>query len=165
MWATLPLPSHVLLNSPLRLSIGINAGGPIATLEDRVFISNLMLLSAALVLFGSVWTYRRTHQWLARVVRTKAEIVAWVEDEDDSGVSYRAVYKYAGVETDVVGGNDSIRNPPTIGEEAVIYYDPSYPSNAFLEGSRAPFVLPGCGVVIGVILIVWAIYVRFDPSI
>ena len=134
-------------------------------MEDRILISNLMLLGAASLLLGSFWAHRRTRQWLSRIVRTNAEIVACVEDEDDSGVSYRAVYKYAGIETDVIGGNHNVRTRPTIGENVVIYYDPSYPTNAFLKGSTAPWFLSGCALVVGVALIIWAIYVRFDPSV
>lgn len=124
-----------------------------------------MLLGAALILFGSVRAYVRTRRWLSRVVPVKAEIVAWIEDEDDSGVSYRAVYKYAGIETDIIGGNHSVRTRPAIGERAVVYYDPTYPTNAFLRGSTAPWFLTGCTLVIGVSLIIWAIVIRFDSSI
>ena len=134
-------------------------------MEDRVLISNVMLVPAALFLLGSLWMYRRTRQWLQRVVRTEGEVVGWLEDEDDSGTSYRAVYRYAGIENDVVGGNHSVRARPAIGGKAVIYYDPAHPANAFLQGSKAPLFLPGCSFVIAVALIVWAIYVRFDRSI
>lgn len=134
-------------------------------MDDRVLISNVMMLPAALLLAGSLWMYRRTRQWHARVLETEAEVVAWVAEEDDSGISYRAVYRYAGIENDVVGGNHNVRTQPTIGEKAVIYYDPSYPTNAFIRGSKAPFFLPGCGFVLGLALLAWAIYVRFDSSV
>ena len=124
-----------------------------------------MLFGTAVILLGGVRMYRRTRAWLERVVSAKGEVVAWVEDEDDSGVVYRAVYRYAEIETDLVGGNPSLRVPPTIGETVVIYYDPSDPRNAFIEGSKAAWFLPGCAFVVAAALTAWAIYVRFDLSV
>jgi hypothetical protein len=101
---------------------------------------------------------------MSTVVKTTAKVVDHEVREDDSGRHYYAIYEYAGIRNAVVGGNAAQKHPPRSGEEAFVFYDPASPTNAFLEGSRAPWALPGCGIVLATLLLLVAIYVRFDPS-
>ena len=131
-------------------------------MNDDVLVSNGFLVAAALLLLAGLRAIASTRHWLTRVVRTEGEIVAWIEGENDSGVTFVAVYRYAGIENDIVGGNQIGSRKPVIGARATIYYDPLHPTNAFLEGSKAFWMFPGCLLFVAMGMIVGAILVRFD---
>ncbi len=133
-------------------------------INDDVLMSNVLLVAAVLVLCGSLRFIRDTHAWLTRVIKTEGEIVDCIEGEDDDGVTYRAIYRYAGIRNDIIGGNHTGSLKPVIGERAGIWYDRSNPANAFLEGSKAIWALPGCTVLVGLALLIGAILVRFNNS-
>ena len=124
----------------------------------------IALTAGVLLIILSERAFRRTRVFVARCLSTEGAVVDHTVEENDSGVHYYAVIRFvdsSGSSHQLIRG-PAVRQPPKHGSTVPITYDPSYPANAWITGTAAPWVIPwviriaGVAAVAGGVLLRWA---------
>ena len=120
---------------------------------------------AALLLLGSLAMFRRTRTFIARCRAAEGRIVSYTRDDStEGGIFYFYVIRFrdaSGVEHDIPGPH-GLQEPPVVGTTVAITYDPSYPTNAWITGSAAPWVLPWIVLLAGIAAVIAGFVVRAE---
>jgi hypothetical protein len=126
--------------------------GDIGNLLDEFLIG-----SGVVLLLWGVHALRKTRRFISRCLTTEGTIVRFTVSDDDESLFYYATVTFTdadGVEHERQPGN-GLQRPPQIGSSVSITYDPTNPSNSWITGSAAPWVVPwfivvaGCATIIG----------------
>lgn len=124
----------------------------IADLLDEATLA----IGAMLIVF-SVMAFRRTRKFIAQCQTVDGRVAGYTTEESDERVYHYALIRFrdrSGVEHELRGSTGQ-QEPPEVGATEGITYHPADPSNAWVTGTAAPWVIPwfvlmvGLGFVIG----------------
>ncbi len=129
-------------------------------MQEIAFGIGLVLLVLAFLAF------RKTRTFIARCRMAQGTITAFTEEQDsDSGSTYYySVIRFvdsSGASHEIPGAH-GLQEPPEIGTPVSITYDPSYPTNAWITGTAAPWVIPWLVLIAGLCAIGAGVGVRFS---
>src|SRR5215212_8672844 len=114
----------------------------------------LALLSAAM--------FRHTRTFIARCRETTGRVDAYTTEDSEEGIYYFTIIHFrdvAGTEHEMRGAR-GLQRPPKVGTVVSITYDPTYPANAWITGSAAPWIIPSLILIAGVGFIVAGFVIR-----
>jgi len=126
------------------------------------FLDEITLAIGALLILFSLAMFRRTRKFIANCRTTEGRIAGYTTEESDDGVYYYSVIRFggaSGVEHEI-GGSSGLQEPPEFGVPVSITYDPAYPTNAWVAGTAAPWVVPWFVLIVGVAVVVGGLVVR-----
>jgi hypothetical protein len=129
----------------------------IASLLDEITLA----VGVVLILF-SLAMFRRTRKFIANCRTTEGRIAGYTTEDSDDGVYYYSVIRFrgsSGVEHEI-GGSHGLQQPPEVGVPVSITYDPAYPTNAWVSGTAAPWVVPWFVLIVGVAAVVGGFVLR-----
>jgi hypothetical protein len=129
----------------------------IGNLLDEITLA----VGVMLIVFG-LTTFRRTRKFIANCRTADGHISGYTTEESDEGVYYYSIIRFrgvSGVEHEIRGAH-GLQQPPEVGEAVAITYDPAYPTNAWVTGTAAPWVVPWFVLILGVVLVVGGFAMR-----
>lgn len=106
----------------------------------------------------SMAMFRHTKRFASKCITANGRVTRYAED-NEGDVCYPVVsFKDRSGKTHEITC-PSARPLPPIGQVAQVTYDPTYPSNAWVTGSIAPWVIPSVVGMAGIALIIarWAL--------
>jgi hypothetical protein len=110
---------------------------------------------------------RRTRKFIANCRTADGHIAGYTtEESDEGGVYYYSIIRFrgaSGVEHEIRGPH-GLQEPPEVGEAVPITYDPTYPTNAWVTGTAAPWVIPWFVLILGVAVVIGGFVVRAESS-
>jgi hypothetical protein len=109
-----------------------------------------LAIGAMLILF-SLMAFRRTRKFIAECRTVDGHVAGYTTEESDDGVYYYSVMRFrdrSGVEHEL-RGSSGLQEPPEVGATVGITYHPSDPSNAWVTGTAAPWVVPWFVLIVG----------------
>lgn len=113
----------------------------------------ITLAIGVILMLTAVAAFRRTRKFIAACRTTPGRITGYRSEESDEGpVFHFAVIRFrdaSGVEREMPGPH-GLQEPPIVGAEVSITYDPAYPANAWISGSTAPWVIPWLILIAGI---------------
>ena len=118
----------------------------IADLLDEATLA----VGAMLILF-SLMTFRRTRKFIAQCRTVDGRVAGYTKEESDGSVYYYSLMRFrdqAGVEHEL-RGSTGLQQPPEVGATVGITYHPADPSNAWVTGTAAPWVVPWFVLIVG----------------
>ena len=129
-------------------------------------LDECVLALGALLIVLSVRMFYRTRAFIARCRIADGRITHYdTEPDSDSGVEYyfaRVRFRdVSGAEHEIYGSG-GLREPPTVGRQVQVTYDPTYPANAWPTGSKKVWFLPWLVLLLGVATIVIGFVVRAE---
>ena len=128
-------------------------------LDELTFTAGAILIAFSLIAF------RRTRRFIARCRTAEGRIAGYTTEEDsEDGVWYFSRIRFtdaAGVEREIPGSRGQ-RQPPVVGETMPITYDPAYPTNAWITGTAAPWVLPWIVLIAGLAAVAGGFVLRVE---
>src|SRR5688572_16532775 len=98
---------------------------------------------------------RRTRKFIARCRTADGRIAGYTSQDSEEGVYYFSVIRFRDA-SDVeheIRGSSGLRQPPEVGAAVPITYDPASPTNAWITGTAAPWVLPWFVLLAGIALV------------
>ena len=128
---------------------------------DALWDEIALTVGAVLILLAIV-LFRQTRRFVQRCLLAEGTVIGHTEEEDDSGVYYFTVIGFvdsSGASHQLTGS--ASREPPAQGGIVPIMYDPTDPTNAWVRGKPAPWVLPWFVAILGVAAVVVGLGMRF----
>lgn len=126
--------------------------------EATLFVGVILIIAS----FAAFW---RTRKFITRCRTADGYVAGYNTEDSDEGVSYFSQIRFAdsaGVEHEILGSG--LRQPPEVGKRVSITYDPSYPTNAWVTGSAAPWVIPWVIVLVGAAVVVAAFVISIESG-
>ncbi len=123
-----------------------------------------MLAIGVLLILAALAAFRRTRTFIARCRTADGWIADYTREESEEGIYYYPVMRFAdaaGVEHEL-RGSGGLQEPPKTGTPVSITYDPTSPSNAWITGTAAPWVIPWLVLLVGVAVVVAGLVVRAE---
>ena len=129
-------------------------------------LDEITLAVGVLLIFFSLAVFRRTRKFIAHCRTADGRIAGYTTEESDDGVYYYSIIRFrglSGVEHEI-GGSHGLQEPPEVGAPVSITYDPAYPTNAWVTGTAAPWVVPWFVLIVGVAAVVGGFVLRASGS-
>ena len=129
----------------------------IGNLLDEITLA----VGVMLILFGLA-AFRRTRNFIAKCRAADGRISGYTTEESDEGVHYYSVIRFRGASgaEHELRGSHGLQEPPEVGEAVPLTYDPAYPTNAWVTGTAAPWVIPWFVLILGVAAVVGGFVLR-----
>ncbi len=120
----------------------------------------LLAIGVVLILSGLA-AFRRTRTFIARCRTVDGRVTGYTEEESEEGIFYYPIIGFrdrAGEHE--LRGSTGLQEPPEVGAPVGITYDPASPSNAWVTGTAAPWVVPWFIVILGAAFVIGGFVVR-----
>ena len=128
------------------------------------FLDEITLAIGVLLIAFGLAAFRRTRKFIADCLTTEGRISGYTTEDSEDGVYYFSIIRFrgqSGVEHEIRGPH-GLQEPPTIGETVSITYDPAHPTNAWITGTTAPWVIPWLVLLLGVATVIGGFVVRAE---
>ena len=130
---------------------------------DNLLDEITLAVGVMLILFGLA-AFRRTRKFIANCRAADGRIAGYTTEESDEGVYYYSLIRFrsvSGVEHEIRGSH-GLQQPPEVGVAVPVTYDPAYPTNAWVTGTAAPWVVPWFVLILGVAVLVGGFVLRAE---
>lgn len=127
-------------------------------------LDEITLAIGVVLIFLGLAAFRRTRKFIANCRTADGRISGYTTEESDEGIYYYSIIRFrgaSGVEHEIRGAH-GLQQPPEVGEAVPITYDPSYPTNAWVTGTAAPWVIPWFVLLLGVAAVIGGFVVRAE---
>ncbi|MDP9191335.1 MAG: DUF3592 domain-containing protein [Acidobacteriota bacterium] len=137
-------------------------GGGALTWVGNLLDEITLAIGVMLILFGLA-AFRRTRKFIADCRSTEGRVAGYTTEESEEGVYYYTLIRFHGSsgKEHEIRGSTGLQQPPKAGVPVQITYDPAYPTNAWISGTAAPWVVPWFVLILGMAVVVGGFVLRY----
>ena len=127
-------------------------------------LDEITLAIGVIVVLLGLAAFRRTSTFITRCRTTTGRISSYTTEDSEEGVYHFWQIRFtdaSGIEHEIRGAR-GLRAPPDVGATMPITYDPAYPTNAWVSGTSAPWVIPWAVTMLGLATIAASFVIRAE---
>lgn len=121
-----------------------------------------MLAVGVMLILFSLAAFRGTRKFMAQCQTAEGRLTGYTKEESEEGIYYYSLIRFcdrSAVEHEL-RGSTGLQEPPEVGATVGITYDPANPSNAWITGTAAPWVIPWFILILGAAFVIGGFAVR-----